>query len=95
MDGIQYKLNLDNNRMKSYLDCNSVKNVELLNPDESIGTLITSCIDCTPEVMPLVEVQIRELIKTKFNEEIKNKLFWDINQLVYSHHFEHPISIHD
>lgn len=95
VDGIHYKLVINNDQIDSYLECNKVKDVELLNPEEAVGTLITSCSDCGSQVIPLVETQIRELLKTKFNEQIRNKLFWDVNQLVYSHHFDSPISIDD
>lgn len=88
-------MTINNDQKESYLECNKVKDVELLNPDEAVGSLITSCGDCGSQVIPLVETQIRELIKTKFNDQIKNKLFWDVNQLVYSHHFDSPVSVHD
>lgn len=92
-DDINYEISIKNRQSSSYMDCNTIENIELLTIDGLTSTLLTTCQDCSHSLIALINSQIRELIKNRFNDQIKDNLYWHATQLLFSQHFNGPISL--
>ena len=76
------------------MDCNSIENIRLISPPEDHhGQLKTMCRDCKQPVISLVDNLIGEMIKSQFDDEIINNLYWHLAQMIGSQRFSEPISL--
>lgn len=95
VEDVKYQLIISNRQLKSYLECNKVDDIRLLNLDDADGTLVTSCQDCSQQSMPLIDGQISEILRYNLRGQMIEGLFWSVAQLLYNQHFSNPISIKD
>lgn len=89
----KFKLSIRHGHLDSYLNCNSVGDVALINLNETADAVKSICPDCGQSLLPLIDAQVKELFKTRLNEQILDNLYWHVTQLVTSQHFTSPISL--
>lgn len=95
-DEVKFRVRLSNGHQDSYLDCNSVIEIQRLSDSHNYTPHLQShCIDCSHPLLALINNQLRELIKLKLDEQIKENLYWDISQLITNQHFNGPIALED
>lgn len=88
-----FNVTLNLGQMNSYLKCNSISHLNQINLDDKESVIKSICQDCGPSILPLIDAQVRELLKTKLNESILENLYWNLAQLITNQHFTSPISL--
>lgn len=91
-EDVQFKLAIKNKQSESYLECDILESVELLSENATSPSIQTSCPDCSPSIASLINNQMKELINLKFNDQVKENMYWHVTQLLSNQHFDGPIS---
>lgn len=91
-EDLTFKLALKNKQSESYLECNTLENIEFVEENATPPTIQTSCPDCSPPIISFINNQVEELINLKFSEQMKDNMYWHITQLLSNQHFDGPIS---
>lgn len=95
VDNLKFKLKIYNRQSGSYLECNQVGDIEIMDHNPALGNVATSCTDCSHQTMPIIDGQIKEIIELSLNPQIIDGLSWNVAQLLYNQHFSNPISIYN
>lgn len=92
-EDVKLRVGIKNKQSESYLECNMVESVEFIKANVTSPSIQTICQDCGSSIIGLINNQIKELINLKFNDHLKENMYWHIAQLISNHHFDGPISV--
>lgn len=83
-----YRIDIALNQEKSYLQCNTINNIFKVKSsnNQQKANLRTSCLECDPSTLQIIDRQIEQLIKSRLQNQIEDNLHWHLSQLVTNHH---------
>lgn len=90
-ENARFEITINSQQHYSYKRCNLVESVQLISPSNDDLDLKTTCPSCDGSIVAVINSQLKELIKSKLNEQILDGLRWHLIELVSSQQFSGPI----
>lgn len=88
-------ITIENKQAMSYKECPEISRIDLDPMDKRKARLITICNDCDQNEINLIEGQLWELVKMRFNDQLKDSFYWHLVQLVSTQHYSGYLSLDD
>lgn len=92
-ENVRYMIKVRPEQSDSFLDCNRIESLEMLNETSSENRLRTMCRDCSRQTINLMNNQINEMIRLRFDNEIEENLSSHLMQLISTQYLSGPIQL--
>lgn len=94
-EDVKTHITIENKQAMSYKECREIRSIDFNSIDDKKASFTTVCDNCNSDEVYLIEGQLREMVKIKFNNQLIDNLYWHLAPLISSQHFSGYLVLDD